>query len=121
MLKTEKLSYRQREVREDMKLVLDSEKKSYFHLIDGGVSDNLGLRAIKESVDRVGDIWEVMNYTGRENVHKIIFIVVNAESKTESIWDKLGTIPSLLTIVSNYSTIAISRYNRETMAILEES
>ena len=42
------MSYRQREAKEELKLMIDPEKKEYFHLIDGGVADNLGLRAIEE-------------------------------------------------------------------------
>ncbi|MCK7471408.1 MAG: hypothetical protein MZU95_12045 [Desulfomicrobium escambiense] len=51
----------------------------------------------------------------------MVFIVVNAETKIESSWDKIEFIPPLSAMVSNYSTIAIVRYNRETMAVLQES
>jgi NTE family protein len=114
-------SYRQREMLNHMALLRDSEKKPYFHLVDGGVADNLGLRAIEESVDAIGNIWTTMKLTGREKVRKVAFVVVNAETKTESHWDKADIIPPLSTMISNYSTIAIVRYNRETMALLQES
>ncbi len=114
-------SYRTRANQENLALMLDSEKKRYFHLIDGGVADNLGLRAIEESVDAVGNIWKVMQLTGREKIRKVVFIVVNAETKTESQWDKIEFIPPFSAMMSNYSTIAIVRYNRETMALLQES
>ena len=114
-------SYRQRETQNNLALLMDSEKKPYFHLIDGGVADNLGLRAIEESVDAVGNIWTMMKHTRREKVRKVVFIVVNAETKIESSWDKIEFIPPLSAMVSNYSTIAIVRYNRETMAVLQES
>jgi NTE family protein len=120
-LEAESRTYRQRDARQDLLFITDPEKKSYFQLIDGGVADNLGLRAIEESIDSVGNFWTVMKGTKREKVRKIVFIVVNAESKLDSMWNKLGEIPPMPTIVSNYSTIAISRYNRETMAILQES
>jgi NTE family protein len=48
-------SYRVREMRESLSNTLDSEKKKYFHLIDGGVADNLGLRAIEESIEQAGN------------------------------------------------------------------
>lgn len=115
------VSYRQREVWENMSLVLDSDKKRFFHLIDGGVADNLGLRAIEETVDAVGDMWKMLQFTGRERVRKVAFIVVNAESKAESAWDQNEYMPPLSAILNNYSTIAIVRYNRETMAVLQES
>ncbi|MCK7497256.1 MAG: hypothetical protein MZW92_45305 [Comamonadaceae bacterium] len=85
------------------------------------MADNLGLRAIEESVDAVGNIWTMMKHSGREKVRKVVFIVVNAETKIESSWDKIEFIPPLSAMVSNYSTIAIVRYNRETMAVLQES
>lgn len=114
-------SYRVREQKESLYLLLDSEKKPYFHLIDGGVADNLGLRAVQESIDAVGNIWQIMKLTGRGNVRKVVFVVVNAETKTESQWDKFEFVPPFSAMLSNYSTIAIVRYNRETMSMLEES
>lgn len=118
---TESRNFRVREMREHMELVLDVKKKPYFHLIDGGVADNLGLRSLEETVDAMGNFWTAMKVTGREKVRKIVLIVVNAESKTESQWDKAEVVPPLSAILGNYSTIAIVRYNRETMAVLQES
>jgi NTE family protein len=118
---TESRSFRQREMREHVELVMDAKKKAYFHLIDGGVADNLGLRSLEESIDAVGNFWTAMKLTGREKVRKIVLIVVNAESKTESQWDAAEFMPPLSAMLSNYSTIAIVRYNRETMAVLQES
>jgi NTE family protein len=114
-------SYRQREMKRTVTRLMDSKEKPYFHLIDGGVADNLGLRAIEESVDSVGNIWTVMQLTGREKVRKVAFIVVNAETEIESRWDKMEIVPPFSAMLSNYSSIAIVRYNRETMAVLQES
>lgn len=114
-------SYRLREMREAHADLMNSEKKKYFHLIDGGVADNLGLRAIEESVELMGNTWTTLQYTGREAVRKIVFIIVNAETKIESIWDTIEYVPPFRTMLSSYSTIGIVRYNRETMAVLQES
>lgn len=113
--------YRMREMRESMMLLLDSEKKKYFHLIDGGVADNLGLRAIEEAIDVLGNAWTSLKLTGREKVRKVAFIVVNAETKIESKWDRTAIIPPFAAMLSSYASIAIARYNRETMALLQES
>ncbi len=114
-------AYRQKEMRENMMVVLDSKEKPYLHLIDGGVSDNLGLRAIQESVTAIGDFWTTLKLTGGEKVHKVAFIVVNAEKKIDDHWDKIEFVPPFAAMLSNYSSIAISRYNRETVALLQES
>lgn len=113
--------YRLREMRETVDLVLDSKRKPYLHLVDGGVSDNLGLRAIEENVDYVGNFWKAMQISGRVKVSKMVFVVVNAETKIESHWDKIESVPPLAAMLANYSSIAITRYNRETMAVLQES
>ncbi len=114
-------NYRMREMRESVMLVMDPDKKQSFHLIDGGVADNLGLRAIEEAIDMVGNAWTSLKLMGREKVRKVAFIVVNAETKFESKWDRTDIIPPFAAMLSSYSTIAISRYNRETMAHLQES
>ena len=108
-------------MRESLSSAMDSEKKKYFHLIDGGVADNLGLRAIEESIESAGSAWTTLKFSGREKVRKVVFIVVNAETKAEPEWDKIEYMPPFAAMLSSYSTIAIVRYNRETMAILQES
>jgi len=114
-------TYRQREMRENLMPVLDSKEKPYFHLIDGGVADNLGLRAIEEAVSAVGDLWTSLKLAGREKVHRVAFIVVNAEKRIDDHWDKVEYVPPFAAMLSNYSSISIARYNRETVALLQES
>jgi NTE family protein len=121
MYETSSPSYRLREMRENITVLQDSKEKPYFHLIDGGVADNLGLRAVEEAIDSVGNIWTILQLAGREKVRKLAFIVVNAETKIESSWDKMEIVPPLSAMLTNYSSIAITRYNRETMAVLQES
>ena len=115
------LTYRQREIRENIMPMLDSKKKPYLHLIDGGVADNLGLRAIEETVSSVGSFWRTLQLMGSGKVCKVAFIVVNAEKRIDDHWDKIEIIPPFVAMLSNYSSIAITRYNRETVAFLQES
>jgi NTE family protein len=113
--------YRKREITENLMTALDSKEKPYFHLIDGGVADNLGLRAVEESVSVVGNMWTTLKLSGRERVRKVVFVVVNAEKKADDSWDKIEYVPPFRAMLSSYSSIAISRYNLETVALLQES
>jgi NTE family protein len=47
----------------DIAPFLDSEKKPYIHLGDGGVSDNLGLRAVLDRMIVNGSVWEAIKGT----------------------------------------------------------
>ncbi len=100
---------------------LDSKKKPYIHLVDGGVADNLGLRAILERVTLMGDPWTTLKYARMENVHKIVFVVVNAETEIDDKWDRREKVPPFGAMLDSYSSIAIERYNMETVALLSES
>jgi NTE family protein len=121
MLKGRAISERRFYLANNFAVYLDSKKKPYIHLIDGGVADNLGLRAILDRVILRGSIWETIKGTPRENAHKVVMIVVNAETETDSKWDRFETIPPFGAMFSSYSSIAIERYNQETLALLKES
>ena len=85
------------------------------------MADNLGLRAIEESIEQAGNVWTAMKFSGREKIRKVAFIVVNAETKVESTWDTIEYMPPFAAMLSSYTTIAVVRYNLETMAVLQES
>jgi NTE family protein len=115
------LTYRQSMLVDDLRPFLNSSRKSYIHLIDGGVSDNLGLRTAIDNVLFTGDFWTTLKMHGLENVRTIAFVVVNAETRVDPKWDRSPYIPPFGAIVSSYATISIERYNVETIAMLEES
>ena len=121
MLKGRAVSERQFYLANNLSAYLDSEKKRYIHLVDGGVADNLGLRAILDRVMLRGSVWESIKGTPVEKVQKVVLIVVNAETETDKKWDKIETIPPFGAMFSSYSSIAIERYNEETLALLKES
>jgi len=100
---------------------LDSQKKPYIHLVDGGVADNLGLRAVLDRVISRGSVWELIKGTPREKASKVAFMVVNAETQPDTKWDRAEAIPPLGAMMSAYSSIGIERYNEETIALLKES
>ena len=100
---------------------LDADKTKYIHLVDGGVADNLGLRAALDRVLALGGIWETFQYLGLENTRKVVFIVVNAETEVSSTWSLFGKPPAFAAMLSSYSSIAITRYNFETVMLLRES
>jgi NTE family protein len=100
---------------------LDSQQKPYIHLVDGGVADNLGLRAVLERVTLTGDAWSFIKSANLENVHKVVFVVVNAETEVDNKWNRFAMVPPFGAMLESYSSIAISRYNVETVALLEEN
>jgi NTE family protein len=121
VLKDRAISERQLFLANNIAPFLDSQKKPYIHLVDGGVADNLGLRAVLDRVLLRGSVWETIKGTPRENVNKVVFIVVNAETQPDTKWDRSEGIPPVGAMMSAYSSVGIERYNQETIALLKES
>jgi NTE family protein len=121
MLKGRSVSERQFYLANNIAPFLDSQKKPYIHLLDGGVADNLGLRAVLDRVIGSGSVWRTIKGTPIENVHKAVFVVVNAETQPDTLWDRTEAIPPFGAMFSSYSSISIERYNEETVALLKES
>jgi NTE family protein len=105
----------------DLTPFLDSKKKPYIHLVDGGVGDNLGLRAVLDRVLANGSVWEAIKGTPMEGVRKVVFIVVNAETEPDPKWDRTERVPTFGVMLASYSSIAVDRYNEETIALLKKS
>ena len=121
ILKGRAVSERQFYLANNIAPFLDSQTKQYIHLVDGGVADNLGLRAILDRVIGRGGIWETIKGTPMENARKVVFVVVNAETQPDTKWDRWESIPPFGAMMSSYSSISIERYNEETIALLKES
>jgi NTE family protein len=121
MYKSRSISERQLFLKNNIVPFFDSQKKPYIHLVDGGVADNLGLRAILDRIIARGSVWELIKGTPRENLNKVVLIVVNAETQPDTKWDRSEGIPPIGAMMSAYSSIGIERYNEETIALLKES
>jgi NTE family protein len=120
-MKSRTISERQFYLTNNLSVYLNSEEKRYIHLVDGGVADNLGLRAILDRVLLQGSIWESIKGTPAEKARKIVFVVVNAETEPDRKWDRTEKIPPFGAMASAYSSVGIERYNEETLALLDES
>jgi NTE family protein len=121
ILKEQDVTKRQFHHINNLRPYLDAENNRYIHLVDGGVADNLGVRAALDRVLALGDVWNTLKYAGHENVRKVIFIIVNAETEISGEWQLFGKPPPFGAMLQSYSSIAITRYNFETVMLLRES
>ena len=60
LIKERAVSERQFYLANNIEPFLDSQKKPYIHLVDGGVADNLGLRAVLDRIVAGGGPWKLM-------------------------------------------------------------
>jgi NTE family protein len=114
-------SKRQYHLIDDMMVYLDSERTPYIHLVDGGVADNLGLRAILDRVHAYGNFSTMLERSKQRGVRKVVFLVVNAETEADDRWSRSAKAPPLEAAIESYSSVVVTRYNFETIMLLRES
>ncbi len=105
----------------DARRYLDAEETRYIHLVDGGVSDNLGLRSFIGRVLGLGGFWEALELFGGERVRKVAIILVNAAQEETRKYYLSGKIPSFGAVVSSYLASTIELRDADTLYLLRES
>ncbi|MFI5326156.1 MAG: patatin-like phospholipase family protein [Candidatus Rokuibacteriota bacterium] len=98
---------------------LDRARRRFIHLMDGGISDNLGLRGLYERVLLDGGIENTLRMSGNAGVRDIVVISVNAQTEPAFNWDLENVSPSLPAVLDAVTSVQINRYNFETVALLQ--
>ena len=99
-------------------LYTDAKAKPYIYLIDGGVSDNLGVRAVIESVAGQGGIRSSLAQVGPVEPREGRLRRRRRADAHPGGAQLLGDIPGLGFVVDSSSTIMINRNNFNTMDLL---
>ena len=113
-------SLRRYHLARDLESYLDADKRRFVHLIDGGLSDNLGLRGSLDRLALVG-AGELFNAYRIADTRRLVQIVVNAQARIEfAAFDQRAEVPSLGAIAFAVSN-ATDRYSIETLSFMRVS
>jgi NTE family protein len=97
------------------------EGRQYAHFVDGGITDNLGLRAIYEIVEMSGGAKLFVEKLGRKPVRRLAVISVNASTDPEPEMDASNKQPSLKETIGAMSDVQLHRYNAATLELMDKS
>lgn len=98
----------------------DSDKR-YLHLIDGGVADNLGMRAGLDLISAGGGLVSTAEILDTQLPEHIVMIAVNAETEPPRTLDLSRAAPSFAAMMRAVSGSQIRRYNFETLVLAREA
>jgi len=90
--------------------------RPFMHLMDGGLSDNLGVRFISDSLRR-GTIRRLIN---NGEIKRLMILVVNSRTEPTEKLDKSESPPSLPTVAYKVATISMDNYTFETIEMMKE-
>lgn len=96
----------------------DHSRRPYIHLVDGGIADNLGLRALVDRMDAFGT--ETFGRDQSPPPKDVLVILVNAEVKPERSIEQTAEKPSLGDTIDAFSNAQIALYNEETRGLIAQ-
>lgn len=109
------------EVVRGLKSYYKPEKRDYAHFVDGGITDNLGLRAIYEVLEIAGGPEVLLQKRGRAAPRRVVLISVNASTDPEPEMDASNEQPSLMETINAMSDVQLHRYNATTLQLMKQS
>jgi len=89
----------------------DKKDHHYLYLMDGGLADNIGLRAIHDLYVRGGIRKKINNDT----IKRLLVVVVNAKTEAQQTFDRDESPPGLATVALKTCTVSMDNYSFETV------
>jgi NTE family protein len=94
---------------------LAQENRPYIHLIDGGISDNLGIRNPWRMARDI-EHWNNLIQTEQDkNAKRFVAIVVNAQTESPLTWAAIDKDPSVNTLLAAMTNAQIDVLSAETL------
>ena len=90
--------------------------RPFIHLIDGGLSDNVGARGPLEHVARYGSVIEASRQVGYRGIKHALFVVVNAETSARAEGDDSADVPGPLRAAFALADIPINQNSAAALA-----
>lgn len=103
------------------KIVVDKKQIHYLHLVDGGITDNLGLRSFYDAIELSGGIKSFLKEMGVKPSRTTVFIVVNASTDPGYGIASSTKEPSIEQTIAAASDIQLHRYNASTLELMQHS
>jgi NTE family protein len=99
----------------------DSVHRPYLHLVDGGVSDNVGMRGVLDALEILEALHEGGMPTPLDNTRRIIVFVVNSLSSPPTKWDESYSPPGTVDILLKSAGTPIDAFSYETIELLRDT
>ena len=105
---------------EEIRTYEDSTQRPYVHLFDGGLADNLGMRAVLEMLEEFEASRSRGIPTPLDHIKRIVVVEVNSLSVPRANWDQSETPPGSLDILIKATGVPIDRYSFESVELLRD-
>lgn len=98
----------------------DGVAHRYLHLIDGGLSDNVGLRTVLEGMQGALVSERFREASGFNKLKRMAVIAVNSLADTDNDWGTREKPPNVLSMLVRAAGVPIDRYSYEQVELLRD-
>lgn len=98
----------------------DSVHHPYLHLVDGGVSDNLGMRGVLDALNFLEALQQAGLPSPLDHAKRIIVFIVNSLSSPPTQWDESEEPPGTLDVLVKATGTPIDHYSYEAVELLKD-
>jgi NTE family protein len=99
----------------------DKQERKFIHFVDGGITDNMGLRAISDVVTVSGGPQSVVDKMQRKIPRNVVFLSVNASTVQHPDMDRTAKQPSMIESMNAMTAIQLHRYNAATTDLVRNN
>jgi NTE family protein len=104
----------------ELQAIANGVEDPYLHLVDGGISDNLGLRGVLDVLETYEALHGAGQPTPLDHIRRIIIFVVNSLSTPSTKWNKSENPPGSIDILIKSAGVPIDRYSGELVEQLRD-
>jgi len=98
----------------------DKKNRKFAHFVDGGITDNLGLRAIYDVLELGGGAKRTADLLKLKPVKRFVIISVDASVESKNSIDQTNRHPSLFDAANAMSDVQLQRYNVSTIDVMKK-
>lgn len=115
------MDYRMSQLYADKMTYLDASSRPFIHLMDGAISDNLGLKSIIDRVSMGDSISALISGAPPRSIKHIVFVVINSEIVPDKDIDQSEQTPDVIDVATALKFGKGMRSSAETLEILRFS
>jgi len=102
-----------------LKSYANKTQRKYVHFVDGGITDNMGLRAPYDIISLAGGPHVFFRKKNVKGPRHLVIISVNASTSPVTDMDGTNRQPSIVEAVNALSGVQLHRYNTATLELIE--
>ena len=95
------------------------KRRDFIHLVDGGVSDNIGLRGPFFAISTTDPTYSILERINNQKIKKLVVIVANAAVFPESSRDQSAAVPGFFDTAFTAATVPLDNYSLDTIERLK--